>query len=46
LEKLAQVAVLCRAEGEPQRQEYVMHTALKTEQVFKGKAEGQLSLRQ
>ena len=46
MEKLAQVAVLCRAEGEPQRQEYVMHTALKTEQVFKGKAEGQLSLRQ
>ncbi len=46
MEKLAQVAVLCQAEGEPQCQEYVMHTALKTEQVFKGKAEGQLSLRQ
>ena len=36
MEKLAQVAVLCQVEGEPQRQEYVMHTALKTEQVFKG----------
>lgn len=46
MEKLAQVAVLCRVEGEPQRQEYVMHTDLQAEQVFKGKAEDQLLLRQ
>ena len=46
LEQLAQIAVLCRVEEEPQRQEYVMHTALQVEQVFKGKAEGPLLLRQ
>lgn len=46
METLAQVAVLCQVEGEPQRQEYVMHTTLQVEQVFKGKAEGPLLLRQ
>lgn len=46
MEKLAQVALLCRVEGQPQRQEYVMHTALQVERVFKGKAEQQLLLRQ
>lgn len=46
MEKLAQVAVLCRVEEAPQRQEYVMHTSLQAEQVFKGKAEEELLLRQ